>query len=75
MDVLQVWRESLAETILKHATQLTIFNVAADGAGADSCAVCWYRRDSLSLRDVEELFAERSGGGSHDDLALGATLR
>jgi IS6 family transposase len=39
--------------------------VAADGAGADLCAVRWCLRYSLSLRDVEELFAERGLAADH----------
>ena len=39
--------------------------VAADGAGIDSCAVRWYLRYSLSLRDVEELLTERGLAADH----------
>jgi hypothetical protein len=39
--------------------------MAADGAGADSFAVRWYLRYSLSLRDVEELLAERGLAAAH----------
>ena len=37
----------------------------ADGTRADSCAVRWYLRYSLSLRDVEELCAERGRAADH----------
>jgi transposase, IS6 family len=39
------------------------------------CAVRWYLRYPLSLRDVEELLAERGLQADHNDLALGSTLR
>ena len=50
--------------------------MASDRSGLILCAVRWYLRYSLSLRDVEELLEER---GLHVDhttvLALGAVLR
>jgi len=61
---------------VKNATRPAIFKWRQTAPELILCAVRWYLRYSLSLRDVEELLAERGlGSGSHDDLALGATIR
>src|ERR1700687_2860314 len=64
------------EKTVKHATRPAIFKWRQTAPKLIRCSVRWYLRYSLSLRDVVELLARaRSGGGSHDDLALGSTLR
>ena len=50
--------------------------VAADGAGADSlCGALVSAVLALAPRCRRVARRARSGGGSHDDLALGATIR
>ena len=61
---------------MKNATRPAIFKWRQTAPELILCAVRWYLRYSLSLRDVEGVVRRaRSGGGSHDDLALGSTLR
>jgi transposase-like protein len=60
---------------VKHATRPAIFKWRQTAPELILCAVRWYLRYSLSLRDVEELFAERGLEADHDDLALGSTIR
>ncbi len=54
-----------AETIVKHATRPTIFKWRQTAPELILCALRWYLRYSLSLRDVEELFAERGLEADH----------
>src|ERR1700692_2864613 len=48
-----------SEKIGKYATPTAIFKWRQTAPELILCAVRWYLRYSLSLRDVEELFAER----------------
>jgi IS6 family transposase len=50
---------------VKHATQPAIFKWRQTAPELILCAVRWYLRYSLSLRDVEELFAERGLEADH----------
>ena len=54
-----------AEAIVKHATRPTIFKWRHTAPELILCAVRWYLRYSLSLRDVEELLAERGLAADH----------
>src|ERR1017187_2705544 len=57
-------------------TRPAIFKWRQTESGLILCAVRWYLRYSLSLRDVEELLEERGlNVRSHNRLALGAVLR
>src|SRR5215472_12522852 len=53
------------EKTVKHATRPTIFKWRQTAPELILCAVRWYLRYSLSLRDVEELFAERGLAADH----------
>jgi hypothetical protein len=64
---LVAWRE------VKNAIQPAIFKWRQTAPELIACAVRWYLRYSLSLRDVEELLSER--GLEADDLALRPTRR
>src|ERR1039457_1604095 len=56
-------------------TRPAIFKWRQTESGLILCAVRWYLRYSLSLRDVEEMLEERSlPCRSHYGLALGAVL-
>src|ERR1700726_567559 len=55
----------LAEKTVKHATRPAIFKWRQTAPELILCAVRWYLRYSLSLRDVEELFAERGLEADH----------
>jgi IS6 family transposase len=50
---------------MKHTTRPTIFKWRQTAPELILCAVRWYLRYSLSLRDVEELFAERGLATDH----------
>ncbi len=50
---------------MKHATRPAIFKWRQTAPELILCAVRWYLRYSLSLRDVEELFAERGLEADH----------
>jgi transposase, IS6 family len=50
---------------VKHATRPTIFKWRQTAPELILCAVRWYLRYSLSLRDVEELLAERGLQADH----------
>ena len=50
---------------MKHATRPTIFKWRQTAPELILCAVRWYLRYSLSLRDVEELLAERGLAADH----------
>jgi transposase-like protein len=50
---------------VKNATRPAIFKWRQTAPELILCAVRWYLRYSLSLRDVEELFAERGLGADH----------
>ena len=50
---------------MKHATRLAIFKWRQTSPELILCAVRWYLRYSLSLRDVEELLAERGLAADH----------
>jgi transposase, IS6 family len=50
---------------VKRATRPTIFKWRQTAPELILCAVRWYLRYSLSLRDVEELFAERGLAADH----------
>ena len=50
---------------MNNATRLTIFKWRQTEPELILCAVRWYLRYSLSLRDVEELFAERGLEADH----------
>jgi transposase-like protein len=50
---------------VKHATRTAIFKWRQTAPELILCAVRWYLRYSLSLRDVEELFAERGLEADH----------
>jgi transposase-like protein len=57
-------------------TRPAIFKWRQTEPGIILCAVRWYLRYALSLRDVEELLEERDlNVGSHNGLAVGAGLR
>src|ERR1039458_523493 len=65
----------LSEEIVKNATPAGNLQVAADGAGADSlCRALVSSVLALAPRCRRVARRTRSGGGSHDDLALGSTL-
>ena len=51
--------------IVQHAMRPTIFKWRQTAPELILCAVRWYLRYSLSLRDVEELFAERGLAADH----------
>jgi hypothetical protein len=51
--------------MVKYATRPTIFKWRQTAPELILCAVRWYLRYSLSLRDVEELFAERGLEADH----------
>ena|SRR5208283_608482 len=55
----------LAETIVKQTTRPPIFKWRQTAPELILYAVRWYLRYSLSLRDVEELFAERGLDADH----------
>ena len=50
---------------MKNATRPGIFKWRQTAPELILRAVCWYLRYSLSLRDVEELFAERGLEADH----------
>jgi transposase-like protein len=50
---------------VKYATRPAIFKWRQTAPELILCAVRWYLRYSLSLRDVEELFAERGLAADH----------
>jgi transposase, IS6 family len=50
---------------VKQATRPTIFKWWQTAPGLILCAVRWYLRYSLSLRDVEELLADRGLAADH----------
>ena len=50
---------------MNNATRPVIFKWRQTAPGLILCAVRWYLRYSLSLRDVEELFAERGLKADH----------
>ena len=50
---------------MKHATRPAIFKWRQTVPELILCAMRWYLRYSLSLRDVEELLAERSLQADH----------
>jgi IS6 family transposase len=50
---------------VKHATRPAIFKWRQTGPELILCTVLWYLRHSLSLRDVEELLAERGLEADH----------
>ena len=50
---------------MKHTTRPAIFKWRQTAPELILCAVRWYLRYSLSLRDVEELFAERGLAADH----------
>jgi IS6 family transposase len=50
---------------VKNATRPAIFKWRQTAPELILCAVRWYLRYSLSLRDVEELFAERGLEADH----------
>jgi transposase-like protein len=50
---------------VKYATRPAIFKWRQTAPELILCAVRWYLRYSLSLRDVEELFAERGLEADH----------
>ena len=50
---------------MKHTTRPAIFKWRQTAPELILCAVRWYLRYSLSLRDVEELFAERGLEADH----------
>src|SRR6202140_2147510 len=50
---------------MKHATRPAIFKGRQTAPELILCAVRWYLRYSLSLRDVEELLAERGLAADH----------
>ena len=50
---------------MKNASRPTIFKWRQTAPAPILCAVRWYLRYSLSLRDVEELFAERGVAADH----------
>src|ERR1035437_7208225 len=54
-----------SEEIVKNVTRPAIFKWRQTAPELILCAVRWYLRYSLSLRDVEELFAERGLEGDH----------
>src|SRR6202051_1536112 len=54
-----------SEKIVKHAPRPAIFKWRQTAPELILCAVRWYLRYSLSLRDVEELFAERGLQADH----------
>jgi transposase-like protein len=51
--------------MVKHATRPAIFKWRQTAPELILCAVRWYLRYSLSLRDVEELLAERGLAADH----------
>jgi transposase, IS6 family len=53
------------ETIVKHATRPRMFKWRQTAPELILCAVRWYLRYSLSLRDVEELLAEPGLSADH----------
>jgi len=53
------------EKTVKHATRPAIFKWRQTAPELILCAVRWYLRYSPSLRDVEELFAERGLEADH----------
>ena len=58
--MLQLWRGRLVgEKTVKNATRPAIFKWRQTASELILCAVRWYLRYSLSLRDVEELLAGR----------------
>jgi transposase, IS6 family len=65
--VLQLRRERLvaSEEMVKKATRPAIFKWRQTAPELILCAVRWYLRYSLSLRDVEELLAERGLEADH----------
>src|SRR5271163_2854686 len=76
-DVLQVWRGRLVGWKDREQRNPTgNLQVAADGAGADSvCRALVSSVLALAPRRRRVVRRARTGGGSHDNLALGATLR
>jgi hypothetical protein len=56
---------------VKHTTRPIIFKWRQTAPELILCAVRWYLRYSLSLRDVEELFAERGLDADHTDVRGG----
>src|ERR1035441_9078185 len=54
-----------SKEIVKNATRPAIFKWRQTASELILCAVRWYLRYSLSLRDVEELFAERGLEADH----------
>src|ERR1019366_5293613 len=54
-----------SEKTVKNATRPAIFKWRQTAPELILCAVRWYLRYSLSLRDVEELFAERGLEAAH----------
>src|ERR1700685_1502997 len=55
----------MPEKIVKQANQPAIFKWRQTAPELILCAVRWYLRYSLSLRDVEELLAERGLAADH----------
>src|SRR5277367_1490414 len=76
-DALQVWRGRLVGWKDREAGNPTgNLQVAADGAGADSvCRALVSSVLALVARRRRVVRRARSGRGSHDDLAVGTTLR
>src|SRR5208282_5604718 len=57
--------------IMKQATRTAIFKWRQTAPELILCAVRWYLRYSLSLRDVEELLAERGLAADHTTIWRG----
>src|SRR5271163_4129898 len=76
-DVLQVWRGRLVGWKDREERSSTgNLQVAADGAGADSvCRALVSSVLALVARRRRVVRRAGPGGGSHDDLALGTTVR
>jgi len=77
LDVLQLWLGGLVASKEREARNPTgNLQVAADGAGTDSvCSALVSALLALAARRRRAARRAWAGGGSHDDLALGATLR
>ena len=75
--MLQVWRGRLVGWKDREERNSTgNLQVAADGAGADSgCRALVSSVLALAAQHRRFVRRARSGGGSHDDLALGSTLQ
>ena len=56
---------------MKHATRPAIFKWRQTAPELILCAMRWYLRYSLSLRDVEELLAERVLEADHTTIGVG----